>query len=129
MRIPAIVQILWHSGSFIVAGIGWTTDMIPQDMLYIFGAIWLATFGWTLCFYRNNIVILWRKIFGKSEQSKTAQYEILQHWDEPKNDFESMLQGMLPLGYRKFPKIIKDPISGEIKEIKHPNGDHWSNKK
>ncbi|MDE0309155.1 MAG: hypothetical protein OXI60_04915 [Acidiferrobacterales bacterium] len=92
MRVPVQIQILWHFGAVIGAGMGWTTDTIPQIAVYILIALWLITLGWTLCSYKSGIYSYWRRMRGKNEGELDLHnaHQVLQYWDEPESELEKI---------------------------------------
>ncbi|MCY3803702.1 MAG: hypothetical protein OXG06_04790 [Gammaproteobacteria bacterium] len=66
------------------------------------------------------------------QSSDTDQtHEVIVYWDETNSSMVDNLTRSLygVLRDKKFPKTIRNKTTGEIKEIPHPDGKHWSNRK
>lgn len=87
--------------------------------LFIVGVVafgpWLTVWEW-----------LKEKITGKKPKPEQRLWKTLTYWDQTGNLALDAFRD--PLLYKRFPKTMRNTETGDIKEVPHPDGKHWSNK-
>jgi len=124
---------LLHAMPVIAGGLGFMMMHPPLWFFMFLGAVWFVVAGWTLSECREDIAQAWRKMRGKNPASETGKnaenvgdWKTVQYWDEP-DGLDPVMKDLSNRVLGRHPKLMKR--GREIRELQHPDKNHWSNQK
>ncbi|MCY4641427.1 MAG: hypothetical protein OXC41_01805 [Gammaproteobacteria bacterium] len=120
---------LGHLGFFVLGGFGFVMNF-PLWFFSALALLWFGLCGWTLAECKIDIINGVRWLCGKPAMQglSTREYEVISYWDETGSSIEDALSSVKWFRMKRFPKTIHNKKIGEIIEISHPDGKHWSNR-